>query len=170
MISSLVKAMLSYAKLEPSMAKDAMKLATNAADFLISITYSSDTAVEGLPPTYCFKGLNRETVNKTAPMAERRENTLMLIYPAGVGEMYLELEKVTGDTKYFEAAKKIAEYYKAIPSSQKANPIIATTFLPSIVSEIMYLPSEEAFFTPVITTKFSRFALTEKSSPYLASR
>lgn len=112
MISSLVKAMIAYAKLEPSMAKDAMKLATNAADFLLSITYGADTAVEGLPPTYCFKGLNRETVNKTAPMAERRENTLMLIYPASVGEMYLELEKATGDKKYFEAAKKIAEYYK----------------------------------------------------------
>lgn len=113
MISSLVNAMLSYAKLEPNMSQEALKLATNAADYLLSITYGNDTAVEGLPPTYSLKGLNKETVVATAPMAEKRINTIMLIYPARVGEMYLKLEKITGNNKYFEAAKKIAEYYKS---------------------------------------------------------
>jgi len=54
--------------------------------------------------------------------------------------------------------------------SQKASAIIAITFLPPKVSGITYLPSAEAFLTPVMTTQFSRFVLTEKSSPYLASR
>ena len=112
MISSLVSAMLSYAKLDPEKAEDAMKLAINAADYLLSITYGSDTAVEGLPPTYSFKGLNKATVDATAPMADSRQGTIMLIYPAKVGIMYLDLEKATGDKKYFEAARKIAEYYR----------------------------------------------------------
>ena len=112
MINSLVKAMVLYAELKPEMAEKALKLATNAADYLLSITYGSDTAVEGLPPTYSFDGLNKEIVDATAPMADGRKNQVMLIYPPNVGCMYLTLEKITGDKKYFDAAKKIAEYYK----------------------------------------------------------
>lgn len=112
MISSLVKAMISYAKLSPEMAEKALKLATNAADYLISITYGADTAVEGLPPTYSFKGLNKAIVDENAPAADGRQNQIMMIYPANVGNMYLELEAATGDKKYFDAAEKIANYYK----------------------------------------------------------
>ena len=112
MISSLVKAMIAYAELEPEMAESAIKLAVNAADYLLSITYGKDTAVEGLPPTYSFEGLNKKIVDATAPMADKRQGTIMLIYPADVGVMYLELEKATGNKKYFDAAQKIAEYYK----------------------------------------------------------
>ena len=112
MISGIVGVMLTYAKLEPDMADKALKIALNAADYLLSITYGNDTAVPGLPPTYSFEGLNKQVVDETAPMADKRKNELMLIYPANVGCMYLQLEQVTGDKKYFEAARKIAEYYK----------------------------------------------------------
>ena len=67
--------------------------------------------MEGLPPTYSFKGLNRAIVNANAPAAEGRSHAVMMIYPAQVGSMYLRLEAVTGDCKYFEAAKRIADYY-----------------------------------------------------------
>jgi hypothetical protein len=36
----------------------------------------------------------------------------MMIYPASMGSAYLSLEKATGDSKYFEAAKRIAEFYR----------------------------------------------------------
>ena len=112
MISSIVYAMIAYAELEPKNAKDALKIATNATDYLISITYDENSKMYGVPPTYSFKGLNKEIVDKTAPAADGRKDTVMMIYPATVGSMYLRLEKVTGNSKYFEAAKKIAEYYK----------------------------------------------------------
>ncbi len=112
MIRSLVNAMMAYAELKPQMADKAIKLATNAADYLLSITYGADTAVQGLPPTYSFDGLNKEIVDATAPAADGRKDKVMLIYPASVGGMYLKLEKLTGDKKYFDAALKIAEYYK----------------------------------------------------------
>lgn len=112
MISSIVDAMLSLAKIDSDLADDALKLATNAADYLLSITYGSDSPLEGVPPTYSFAGLNKEIVDATAPAADGRQNMVMLIYPARVGNMYLNLEKVTGDKKYFEAAKRIAEYYR----------------------------------------------------------
>ncbi len=112
MISSIVEAMIAYADLEPENAKEALKLATNAADYLISITYDNTSLLEGLPPTYSFKGLNKEIVDATAPAADGRKDKLMMIYPATVGCMYLQLEKATGDEKYFKAAERIAKYYK----------------------------------------------------------
>lgn len=111
MISAIVRAMLAYAKLAPERASDAIRLAKNAADYLLSITYGEGSPLEGLPPTYSFKGLNREIVNANAPAAEGRSHAVMMIYPAQVGSMYLRLEAVTGDCKYFEAAKRIADYY-----------------------------------------------------------
>lgn len=113
MIASIVKAMLAYRELERENADEALKLAVNAADYLLSITYGEDAATAGLPPTYSFKGLNKEIVDKTAPAADGRKDTIMMLYPASAGIMYLNLEKETGDEKYFNAAKKIADYYKS---------------------------------------------------------
>lgn len=111
MISAVVKGMIAYAKLEPENASDAMKLATNAADYLISITYGKDSRLAGLPPTYCFKDMNREDTAKNITIAAEREHVIMMIYPAFAGNMYLELEGATGDKKYLDAAKDIGDYY-----------------------------------------------------------
>ncbi len=113
MISSIASAMIAYARLEPSRADEAMTLARNAADYLLSITYEHPSPLAGMPPTYSFKGLNRATVNANAPAAEGREHTLMMIYPAMVGSMYIELAEATKEMKYLEAAKRIGEYYKS---------------------------------------------------------
>ena len=112
-ISAIINASLAYASLAPEQAKDAITLAKNAADYLISITYGAESSLAGLPPTYSFKGLNKKIVDDNAPAAEGRKDTLMIIYPSMVGSAYLYLEKVTGEVRYFEAAKRIAEYYAA---------------------------------------------------------
>ena len=113
MISAIVRAMLAYAGMCPARAEEAMRLAKNAADYLLSITYPEGAPLAGLPPTYSFQGLDREIVNRNVPAAEPREFCLMTIYPAFAGKMYLELAEATGDGRYFEAARKIAEYYEA---------------------------------------------------------
>lgn len=111
-ISSTVKALIAYAELVPEQAKVALKTATNAADYLISITYDENSKLAGLPPTYSFHGLIEDVIRKTAPAAFNRKDLVMMIYPATVGSMYLQLEKATGDKKYFAAAERIAAYYK----------------------------------------------------------
>ena len=113
MISSIIRAMLAYARMKPAYAARAVQLAKNAADYLLSITYEEGTPLAGLPPTYSFLGLDRDIVNREVPAAEGREFTLMTIYPAFVGSAYLQLEKETGEARYFEAARRIAEYYAA---------------------------------------------------------
>ncbi len=110
--SSVIKAMISYAELEPENAEDALKIATNIADYLISITYDKDSPLAGLPPTYSFKDIDEELATSIAPSAAKRRDMLMMIYPASVGSAYLELEKATGNKKYFDAAMLIANYYK----------------------------------------------------------
>ncbi len=111
-ISSVIKAMISYSRLDKENSEKAIKLAKNAADYLISISYSADSPVPLLPPTYSFDGLDFDTVDKTAPMAKNRTDKIMLIYPASCALAYLELFDVTGDKKYYDAAVAIGDYYK----------------------------------------------------------
>lgn len=111
MISSVVNAMIDYARLVPEKSEEAMKIAVNAADYLISIT-PTEGPMAFLPPTYQidFRDHPETRENLTA---EERLHTVMMIYPAYVGVAYLNLEKATGDKKYLEAAEKIGDYFRA---------------------------------------------------------
>ena len=115
MISALGKAMLSYARICPEEKEKAMKVAKNAADYLISITPRGDVPLADLPPTYHFDFCpDPEKYNVITPnwhAAKHREGTTMMIYPVRAGKLYLEMEKATGDRKYLEEALKIGEYY-----------------------------------------------------------
>ena len=108
MIPALIYAMISYASLEPEHAENAIQLAKNAADYLISISIGGDSPLKGLPPTYhtAFND-NKYDYGEGTLM-----KMVMMCYPAGVGSAYLALEKVSGDVKYYEAARIIAEYYR----------------------------------------------------------
>jgi len=110
--SSIINAMLTYAKLSPESANNSLKIATAAADYMLSVSYGEESPLKGLPPTYCFKGLNEEKVNSVAPAAKKCKDTTMLIYPATAGLAYLNLYEVTKDEKYYDAAMAIADYYK----------------------------------------------------------
>ena len=111
-IDAVVRAMVAYAKLEPTCAETALKLACRAADYLLSISFGAGHPLEGLPPTYSFENLNAEAVNKVAPAAQNCVGTTMMIYPVSAGIAYLTLAEATGEEKYFNAALCIAEYYK----------------------------------------------------------
>lgn len=111
-ISALINAMVYYAKLEPSRAENAINIAKRAADYLLSITPKEGEPLAFLPPTYSFKGLDAEAVNKVAPAARECQETTMMIYPLSAAMGFLTLEEATGDQKYFEAAMRIANYYK----------------------------------------------------------
>ncbi|MBE6729091.1 MAG: hypothetical protein E7568_02520 [Ruminococcaceae bacterium] len=110
--SSIITGMIAYAKLSPNNADNALKIAKNAADYMISITYGKGSALKGIPPTYLFDGLNEEKVNKIAPAAKNYKDTVMTIYPASAGSAYLNLYNETKEEKYFDAAMDIANYYK----------------------------------------------------------
>ena len=115
MIGSLGKSMLSYARLCPEDAENAMKVAVSAADYLISITPRTG-ALADLPPTYyldfCPDPEKYGIITPNWHAACAHYGTMMMIYPAAAGEMYVELEGATGNPVYLEEALKIGRYYR----------------------------------------------------------
>ena len=114
-ISAVINAMIKYAELESEHKEDALKLATNAADFLISISYEDGAPLEALPPTYYIafrENTEKKLEEYNNESAIKRFGKLMIMYPATVGIAYLNLEKATGEKRFFDAAMRIADYFK----------------------------------------------------------
>lgn len=107
MLGSVITAMISYAKLEPKDAEKAIAIAKVGADYLIENSFGDDTALSGIPRTYMF-----DPNDKKEDVPRSRKNMVMMIYPASVGISYIKLAEATGESKYFDAAMKIAEFYK----------------------------------------------------------
>ena len=115
MISALSEAMLAYAELCPEDRADALKVAVNAADYLIRITPRGSDPLADVPPTYyldfCPDPEKYGVITPNWHAAIGHVGTNMMIYPARAGHMYLELERVTGDIKYLKEALKIGKYF-----------------------------------------------------------
>lgn len=111
MNSAIINAMINYATLSPENKDRAMKIAINAADFLIKVSAPEGSPLEGLPPTYYYSP-DLDNVMKHHHVVSKRLETTMLIYPCSAGAAYLNLYKTTNDKKYLHSAMKIAEYYK----------------------------------------------------------
>ena len=112
-ISSIIDAMVVYADTCPENAEKAIQLARNAADYLLSLRFEEGHPMAYLPPTYSFKNMDFESVNKVAPAAWECRNTNMMIYPIHAAIAYLTFYDKTGDKKYYDAAMRIAEFYKS---------------------------------------------------------
>lgn len=108
--SSVINALLKYAKLEPKNAQKAIETATILANYLIEISYK-DGASKGLPPTY-YKNCYVEQNNGVKHTAEKYDGQIMLIYPATVMIAYLNLYEVVKEQKYLDSAIQIATYYQ----------------------------------------------------------
>lgn len=115
MIPSMVDAMLSYARLCPEIKEDALKISVNAANYLMCITPRGDVPLADLPPTYyldfCPDPEKYGVLTPNWRSAEGHLGTMMMVYPASVGKMYLEMEHATGDERYLEEALKIGKHY-----------------------------------------------------------
>jgi maltose/maltodextrin transport system substrate-binding protein len=81
------------------------ELARIVADYLIKISFSAGRPLEHFPPAYYGK-----SVGKNAKSHMQLSN-YMIIAAAESGQAYLDLYDLTGDKKYFEAAKRIAQTY-----------------------------------------------------------
>lgn len=115
MISALVDAMLSYARICPGDAADALKVAVNSADYLIAITPRDGSPLKNIPPTYYLDFCpDPEAYGVLTPnwrAATAYSGTMMMIYPARAGLMYVSLYEQFGDRKYLDEALNIGTYY-----------------------------------------------------------
>lgn len=116
MISSLIKVMMSYARVCPENKATAVRIAGNAANYLLSLVPGEESALPWLPPTYSFRYCKTPEKygfdhNGNWRQAHIHGQTTMLIYPALAGEAFLIMEKETGEQKYLEEALKIGEFF-----------------------------------------------------------
>lgn len=113
MFSALIVGAVTYARLKPNSAEAARaeELASIVADFLIDISNPKGTPLEYFPPTYRgYEDLDAQ-FNESSESHMKSYNT-MITYAADAGHAYLDLYDFTGEKKYFEAAKNIADTYK----------------------------------------------------------
>ena len=101
MQSALIRAMLSLAKIAPEKRAHALKIARISADYLIEKRQKAGTPLEYFTPTYEGDG----------QLSGSYSGMHMLIYPADAGAAFVDLSEATGETKYLEAARRIAETY-----------------------------------------------------------
>jgi len=105
MMAALVKGMVRYGDLAPERRATAFAVARAAADHLIAKSEPADAPLAFFPPTYDGRG------EKGNNAGERYRGQVMLIYPATVARAFLDLAKATGETRYREAAERIAATY-----------------------------------------------------------
>ncbi|MGV3503434.1 MAG: hypothetical protein ACO1O1_06975 [Adhaeribacter sp.] len=105
--SALIIGAVTSARLKPRQAAESIALARTVADYLLNITFKQDHALVHFPPTYYGY---KEIFDKKPDSHMRYENS-MIIYGADAGHAYLDLYDYTRDTKYLDAAKKIADTY-----------------------------------------------------------
>ena len=110
MIPAIVVAMLDYARMRPDRAEDAIRIAVNAADYLIGIT-PAEGAMKGVPPTYQLDFRPHPETRKKLTAVENIDK-VMMIYPAHAGAAYLKLYDATGDRKYYDAAMNIGYFFR----------------------------------------------------------
>ena len=99
--SALIRAMLTYAKLDPARRDRALLVAEKAADYLASISSPAGTPLEYLVPTYAGPG-ESETGLKNA-------DRTMLSEPTLIPPCFLDLFHATGKAKYRELAVRMGE-------------------------------------------------------------
>ena len=104
-MGAVVTAMAYYSKVaeNPKTKQDALTIARRAADFLLSLSQPPNSPLEYWPPTY-WDGVNPG--NHPIDI-----NTIMTNYPASGAMSFLNLYDATGDKKYLEQAKCIADTY-----------------------------------------------------------
>ncbi len=100
-MGAVVESMILYSQLSSTNKSSALTIAKNAADYLIKISEPANAPLAFFPPTYMGNRLS----------AKHYKGQSMIIYPARLAHIYLDLFKLTQNTKYYDAAVNIANTY-----------------------------------------------------------
>lgn len=129
-----INAMIGLAKEEPSLAEPAMRLAKASAEYLLRELEPEDAPLAFWPPTYIREPLayNPETdgpadrfamVGNEPEAAVKYRGEVMLLYPADVGSAFVGYYVATGDERFLDAAKGIANTYIKIRREDNSWPL-----------------------------------------------
>ena len=107
MHSAIIEGLLDYAELEPFVKAEALQIAVQSAEYLMRTAVPKGEPLEFLPLTY----LVPTTEEGKKLVAEAKVGTIMMIYPAIVGNAMLRLHDETKEQRYLDYAVKIGEQY-----------------------------------------------------------
>jgi len=113
MFAAVIQGMLLFEKFEENGLKKehAVKIARIAADYLIGLSQPGGSPLEYFPPTYTGP-IYADMVDEYR--GESLADRIMLIYPAVVGQAYLDLYELARDEVYLKAALRIADTYQKL--------------------------------------------------------
>lgn len=112
-ISATIRNECLVARLFPEKKDNALKIARNAAQFLIDQSRPQGDPLAFFPPTYY----------KDQIASARNQGKIMTMDPIFAGDAFLDLFDATGDELYKDRAVKIANTYKAIQREDGSYPI-----------------------------------------------
>jgi maltose/maltodextrin transport system substrate-binding protein len=113
-IGSTIRLEVLLARTIEDMAPDAIRIAENAGEFLISQSGAEGTPLAYFPPTYYGKKI---TTNNVA-----YENLSMTMEASAAAMAFLDLYDYTGNAKYLKQAEGIARTYQTIQRSDGSFP------------------------------------------------
>ena len=127
MVPAVIDSMLMYAERHPERRGEALKIAENAARWLMENSVREPESMKGLPITYFdyfeeTKSLGDPWDSKQ--ISHRKRDQVMMIYPASVARAYLRLARATGRCAYFDYAKNIAERYLVLQRTDGSWPFV----------------------------------------------
>ena len=114
-IGSTISAEVKLSKLCPQVKDDALKIAENAAQFLISQSRPEGAPLAYFPPTYYGENLSSG--------ASSNKNKTMAMEALTAANAFLDLYDATGKQEYYDRAMNITDTYARLQSANGSFPI-----------------------------------------------
>lgn len=111
-IGATVRTECLVAELIPELREEALLIAKHAAEYMVSVSYGEDSALQGWPPTY--GPAPEDEKSHPAKVARLNAGKAMVIEGSKAGEAFLDLYKATKEEKWLEKACAVAETFGRI--------------------------------------------------------
>lgn len=130
----------------PTDADDAIKIARNAADFLLSISHAPGSRLEYFPLSYY----------KAKPTDRENDHFLIFNTPAEAAQGFLDLFDAVHDDKYHRAAINIARTYTKLQSPTGTWPLKIDDRTNQPLADIDFIPSEVIVLYDRLITQYHK--------------
>src|SRR5690606_31995022 len=146
-------------------AERAMKLAHLVADFMLKLRYPDNETWAGHVPTYREIGRFKFQNKKKDHM---REENHLITMGVDAGNAFLDHYDVTRETKYLDAAKKIAETYRKTQQPDGTWPLFVNHATGKSVTPNMTIPTSVINYYDHLATEYGVTGLEQSKAKALA--